>query len=62
MTHTLTYRVGHEDSERIFIERYDFIFEALASYHEVINQGPEDLNLVEGERNKLMAWQLGVSL
>ena len=62
MTNTQTYYVSHEVSEEIFIERYDFIFEELASYYEAINEGPEEFNLVEVERDKLMAWQLDVSL
>ena len=45
-----------------FNERHDFIFEALASCHAAINEGPEEFNLVEEERDRLMAWQLGVSL
>ena len=31
------------------IEYYDYIFEALASYCEAINEGPEEFNLVEVE-------------
>ena len=44
----------------MFIEHYDLILEALASYYEAINEGPEEFNLVEVERERLMAWQLGV--
>ena len=43
------YYVGYEDGEEMVIEYYDFIFEALASYHEAINEGPEEFNLVEVE-------------
>ena len=43
------YYVGYEDGEEMFIEHYDFIFQALASYHEAINEGPEEFNLVEVE-------------
>ena len=46
----------------MFIERNDFIFEALANHYEALNEGPEEFNLVEEERDRLMAWQLGVSL
>ena len=52
MTNTKTYYVGHEDGEEMFIEHHDFIFEALASYHEAINEGPEEFNLVEVEVGK----------
>ena len=43
------YYVGYEDGEEMVIEYYDYIFEALASYHEAINEGPEEFNLVEVE-------------
>ena len=33
----------------MYVEHYDHIFEALASYYEVINEGPEEFNLVEVE-------------
>jgi hypothetical protein len=46
----------------MFIERNDFIFEALANHYEAFNEGPEEFNLVEEERDRLMAGQPGVSL
>ena len=33
----------------MIIEYYDYIFEALASYYEAINEGPEEFSLVEVE-------------
>ncbi len=62
MTNTQTYYVSHEVSKEIFIEHYDFTLEGLASYYEQINEGPEEFKLVEVERDKLMAWQMDVSL
>ena len=62
MTNTQTYYVSYEVSKEIFIEHYDFILEGLASYYEQINEGPEEFKLVEVERDKLMAWQMDVSL
>jgi hypothetical protein len=47
LTNIPTYYVSHEVSEEIFIERYDFIFEGIAGFYEAINEGPEELNLVE---------------
>ena len=44
-----TFYVGYEDGEEMYVEHYDHIFEALASYYEVINEGPEEFNLVEVE-------------
>lgn len=46
----------------MFIERPCFIFQVLASFHESINDGLKEFNLVEVEIDRLMAWQLGVSL
>ena len=40
MTDTKTYYVGYEDGEEMFIERNGFMFEALASYYEAMNEGP----------------------
>ena len=44
-----TFYVGYEDGEEMYVEYYDHIFEVLASYYEVINEGLEELNLVEVE-------------
>ena len=49
MTNIETYYVGYEDGQEMVIEYYDYIFEALASYYEAINEGPEEFNLVEVE-------------
>ena len=49
MTSMEIYYVGCEDSEEMGIEYYDNIFEALASYYEAINEGPEEFNLAEAE-------------
>ena len=46
----------------MFIERNGFMFEALASCYEAINELPEEFNLVEDGRGRLKAWQKGVSL
>ena len=46
----------------MFIERPCSIFQILASFHESINDGLEEFKLVEVEIDRLMAWQLGVSL
>ncbi len=46
----------------MFIERNDFMFEALASCYEAINELPEEFNLVKDGRGRLKAWQQGVSL
>jgi len=46
----------------MLIEHINFIFAVLASYCEEFNEGPEEINLVEADRDRLMAWQLGVSL
>jgi len=62
LTNTQTYYVSYEVSKEIFIEHYDFTLEGLASYYEQINEGPEEFKLVEVERDKLMAWQMDVSL
>ena len=62
MTNTETYHVDYEDGEEIFIECNDFIFKALASYYEAINEGPEEFCLVEVEIDRLIGWQLGVSI
>ena len=62
MTNTQTYYVRHEVSEEIYIERSGFIFEGLASCYEQINERPDEFKLVEVERDKLMAWQMDVSL
>ena len=48
--------------EKMFIERHDFIFQAFANSNDLINDGLEELNLFEVERDRLIAWQLGVSL
>ena len=44
-----TFYVGYEDGEEMYVEYYDHILEVLASYYEVINEGLEELNLVEVE-------------
>ena len=49
MTNIETYYVGYEDGQEMVIEYYDYIFEALASYYEAINEGPEEFNLAEVE-------------
>ena len=46
----------------MFIERNDFMFEALASCYEAINELPEEFNLVKDGRGRLKAWQQGGSL
>ena len=46
----------------MFIEWSCFIFQVLAIFHESINDGLEEFNLVEVEMDRLMAWQLGVRL
>ena len=46
----------------MFIEHNDFIFVVMASYCEAFKVGPEEINLVEADRDRLMTWQLGVSL
>ena len=46
----------------MFIEHNDFVFAVFASHCEEFNEGPEEFNLVEEERDRLMAWQPGVSL
>ena len=38
----------------MFIERINFIFAVLASHCEEFNEGPEEINLVEAERDRLM--------
>ena len=44
-----TFYVGYEDGEEMYVEHYEHIFEALASYYEAINEGPEEFNLAEVE-------------
>ncbi|EHA63542.1 hypothetical protein Syn8016DRAFT_0583 [Synechococcus sp. WH 8016] len=39
----------------MFIEHNDFIFAVLASSCEALNRGLEEFNLVEAERDRLMA-------
>ena len=39
----------------MFIERNSFIFAVLACYCEALNGGPEEFNLVEADRDRLMA-------
>ena len=46
------YYVGYEDGEEMVIEYYDYIFEALASYYEAINEGPEEFNWAEVEAGR----------
>ena len=46
----------------MFIEHHDFIFQVLANCNESINDGLVVFNLVEMERDRLMARQLKVSL
>ena len=43
----LAYYVNHEVIEAIFIERYDLIFEELASFYKAINERPEEFNPVK---------------
>ena len=33
----------------MFVEHYCFVFEVLASFHEEVNEGPEEYNLAEVE-------------
>ena len=44
------------------IEYYDYIFEALASYYEAINEGPEEFNLVEVEVGRCDSRMLNMEL
>ena len=39
----------------MFIEHNDSIFSVFASHCEAFNEGPEEINLVEAERDRLMA-------
>jgi len=49
LTSVETYYVGYEDGEEMIIECYGFMFEALASCYEAINEVPEEFSLVEVE-------------
>ena len=62
MTNIETYYVGYEDGQEMVIEYYDYIFEALASYYEAINEGPEEFNLVEVEVGRCDSRMLNMEL
>ncbi len=46
----------------MFIECNDIMLEALASYYEAINEGPEGFSPVEVKIDRIIGWRLGVSL
>ena len=47
--------LGYKAGGEMFIERINFIFAVFASHCEEFNEGPEEINPVEADPDRLMA-------